>query len=519
MIDFFKKYHKWLSIVLAFFIVTFALSGIFLNHRQTFSSVDISRNILPKDYRYNNWNNAGVKSTLKLNSDSILIYGNIGIWLTDSTFNEFSDFNQGFPKGIDNRKICKLFKSNTQEIFAGTYFGLYKFDSISKSWIYIEIPATQKRITDIFQKQDTTLILTRSHLLKTTDYKDFKIQKLPPPENYDNKIGLFKTLWVIHSGEVYGHIGKLVVDLVALIFILLTVTGTTIFINKYILKKNKKPQKKKRKLKLSNRRNLKWHNKIGWITAIILIITTLTGIFLRPPLLAAIGNSRVNKIPYTELATPNPWFDILRKVFYDNENERYILATMNGFYYSDNDFNSELKRYKVQPPASVMGVNVFKKTETNTYLIGSFEGLFLWNPENGEIFDYIKKEKYTAPKKKGRPIGDYLITGYTDDFDNKEIYFDYNTGAAEVNKNGTFVKFPKNIKDNAPMSLWNLSLEFHTARIYQTIIGDFYILIVPLVGLSILFIQISGVIVWYVRFRKNSNGKGLKSKFYKNNNA
>src|SRR5665811_411992 len=82
MIKFFRKYHKWLGVIFAYIILSFVFSGIILNHRNALSVIDVNRKLLPKEYRYQNWNNAAVKSTLKISSDSILIYGNIGIWLT-----------------------------------------------------------------------------------------------------------------------------------------------------------------------------------------------------------------------------------------------------------------------------------------------------------------------------------------------------------------------------------------------------------------------------------------------------
>ncbi len=501
MTKFFRKYHKWLSIILAYFILSFVISGIILNHRKTLSFIDINRKYLPKNYyQYQNWNNAAVNSTLKLNNDSILIYGNIGIWLTDSTLSNFSDFNSGFPKGIDNRKIIKIIKLPNNNLLAGSFFGLYKYQK--NEWKYVQIPVKEERITDIIEKQDTIVILTRSHLLKTTDLQSFEIIKLPPPENYDNKISVFKTLWVIHSGEIYGTIGKLIVDFAGLIFAFLTITGFIIFINKIILKKNNKPQQKKAKLRSSTRWNIKWHNKIGWITIILLLVNTTTGMFLRPPMLIAIANSKVKKIPHTELATPNPWFDQLRRVCYDADIDRYIIATSKGFYYSDDNFSTDLKMFDYQPPASIMGVTVLEKFDTNEYLVGSFEGLFLWNSETGKIWDYITNKPYVAPVNHGRPIGQFLITGYSKDFDNQKVIFDYNFGAMNILTGEKFTKMPQNIIENSPISLWNLALELHTGRLYQFLIGDFYILIVPLVGLSMLFILISGLWVWLKSIKK-----------------
>ena len=504
MIDWLKKYHKWISVVFALFILFFSVSGIILNHREGFSSVDVNRKLLPEEYRYNNWNDAAVKSTLRINSDSILIYGNIGVWLTDTTFSSFRDFNRGFPKGIDNRKICSMLITRKGELFAGTFFGLYRYDPSLKEWSLIPLPVDEKRIVDLLEKDSVLYVMTRSYLLTSADRKTFTRVIIPPPENYDNKTGLFKTLWVIHSGEIYGAAGKIVVDIVALIFIFLTVTGIIYFINGYRMKSRLKKKKKILKIYNISAWNLKWHNKIGWITVILLIITTATGMFLRPPLLAFIGTSRVGKIPHTELATPNPWFDLLRRIAYDKEHRRFVIATMDGFFYSDDDFSSPLKMFPYQPPVSIMGVNVMRQTGRDTWLVGSFEGLFIWNTRNGLVWDYIKKRPYVPPEPGGPPIGDFKVTGFTSEFRGEEVFFDYDYGALNLTSKMPFTPMPQNIIEASPISLWNVALEVHTARIYQALIGPFYILVVPLSGLAVLFILISGFFVWYKRHRKVS---------------
>ena len=422
MLDFLKKYHKWFSLVLGVFIILFSISGIVLNHRSLFSNVDVNRAYLPSEYSIVNWNNAAVKSTLKISNDSILIYGNMGIWKTDSTFSTFEDFNAGLPEGIDNKKICSMYFSSSHQLYAGTFFGLYKYDFSNKKFIKIDIPTHEQRIVDIIEKDNMMYFLSRSHLLISThETSEFEIHELPQPENYDNKIGLFKTLWMIHSGEIYGEIGKVIVDIVGLIFIFLTITGLIIFINKKRIINKAKVKKPVLKLKSSNLWNLKWHNRIGWTTILLLIITTITGMFLRPPLLIPIAYAKVGKIPGTELAQANPWFDKLRRIMYDDEEERFIVATLDGIFYSDDNFKSDLVLFNNQPPASVMGVTVFKKTAKNTYLIGSFEGLFEWNTQKGTVWDYIEKKPWVKPKKKSRPIGKYLVTAYTDEYNNEEI--------------------------------------------------------------------------------------------------
>jgi hypothetical protein len=505
MINFFRKYHKWLGVIFGLIILSYVFSGIILNHREALSFVDVNRNLLPKEYRYHNWNNAAIKSTLKISEDSILVYGNIGIWLTDRSFSDFTEFSTGIPKGIDNRKIFQMIRTDGHNLLAGTFSGLYSYNYKEKRWHSIILPVREKSVADIIQKQDTIFVLTRSSLLITRDLIHFSVSYPPPPENYDNKTGLFKTLWVIHSGEIYGTAGKIVIDIAGLVFAFLTITGFIVFVNRIILKKNKKPAEIKVKIKNSNKWNIKWHNKIGWIALIVLILNTTTGMFLRPPLLALIGNSRVRKIPFTELATPNPWFDQLRRIYYDQEINRFIIITMDGFYYSDDNLKTELKLYPFQPPASIMGVTVFEKIDSDKYLVGSFEGLFSWNPKSGEVIDYIKKQLYTPPSKRGRPVGEFLVSGYTHDYKNQEYYFDYNRGAVNISGLQRFADLPENVIKDSPVSLWNVALEIHTGRIYHSIIGDFYVLIVPLTGLFVLFILISGFIVWLKTRRKSDS--------------
>ncbi|MFZ4583385.1 MAG: PepSY domain-containing protein [Paludibacter sp.] len=502
MYKFFRKTHKWVGLMIALLIILFSISGIILNHRELLSSVDVNRNILPEAFQYNNWNNAAVRATVKLNENSFLTYGNIGIWHTDSTFSKFTDFNVGFPDGIDNRKIFKILQTN-KELLAGTLFGLYEFNHEKKQWLKIPLPLHEENVVDILQKGDSTFVLTRSHLLLTTNLKTFNTINLPQSENYDNKVGLFKTLWVIHSGEIYGEVGKLLVDLMALVFIFLSVGGVILFFSKRQLKKTKTDKPKQESIKKTHKWNLKWHNKIGWITAIFLIFTTLTGMFLRPPLLIAIAYNRVAKIPFTELDTPNPWFDVLRRVMYIPEEELFIISTSEGFYSFDKDFKNQAKMFEIQPPASVMGVTVFEQLNTENVMVGSFEGLFSWNYKTGEVFDLIKKQPYVRPIKKGPPVGDYKVSGYSSDFKGQQIAFEYQRGAINLDGGSEFTPMPENIIENAPMSLWNLALEVHTGRIYGAFLGIFYILVVPLSGILILLTLIGGIVVWYkFHFRK-----------------
>ena len=501
MINFFRKYHKWLGLGISLFLLLFSLSGIVLNHRKFFSSINVSRNIIPKEYRYNNWNNASVKGSEQIGNDSILIYGNIGIWLTNNNYFGFSDFNAGFPQGIDNRKIEKIHLSKNKRLLAGTYFGLFEFDFNNEIWNKVQLPIEEERVVDIIEKDDTILIMTRSFLLETNNLTEFRTIILPQPENYDNKVGLFKTLWVIHSDEIYGTPGILFVDLIAIIFIFLSLTGLIYFINPYVIKKRIKRKIDFIKVKKVSLFTLKWHNKIGWITIIFLVITAATGMFLRPPLLIPIAEKKVGKIPYTELDSQNPWFDKLRRIIYYENEDGFFVATSEGIYRADKKFTKDLKPIENQPPISIMGVNSFELMNDSTLLIGSFEGLFQWNFKNGHTIDYFTQSPYKKPDRRGSPIGEHLVAGVINHVNGKKVVFDFNSGAKILESRDNFTIMPENIQEQA-ISLWNVALEFHTARIYKAFLGGSYILVVPLTGLLTLFILISGFFVWYKLHRQ-----------------
>lgn len=169
-------------------------------------------------------------------------------------------------------------------------------------------------------------------------------------------MGLFRTLWIIHSGELLGLPGKILVDLVGLVLIFIVLSGYFYTFLPSITKRA--GEKLKSRLKKINRISIQWHNKIGYYGIIIFIITTLTGMFLRPPLLIPIAYTRVNPIPGTILMHHNPWHDRLRDMVSDSSGN-IIISTSEGFYRFAPDKDSLSIPLPVQPEVSVMGITAF----------------------------------------------------------------------------------------------------------------------------------------------------------------
>lgn len=248
-----------------------------------------------------------------------------------------------------------------------------------------------------------------------------------------------------------------------------------------------------------NRWSLRWHNKVGAWTFFLLIILFFTGIFLRPPLLIAIANAEVKPLKFSNLDQPNPWYDKLRDIKYEPRRNILLLSTSDGMYFTSPG-RLRPKSFAIQPPVSVMGINTFQAYENGAFLIGSFSGLFLWHPESPRIFNYVTGTLYTE-QSSGRPIGDYKVTGTINSTDGSIMLIDYDQGIIPLSTNKGLPAMPSEILKESGMSLWSLCLEIHTGRIFQFMTGDFYVLIVPLAGLTGIMVVLSGYLLWRRKYR------------------
>ena len=496
-----KKYHKWPGIVVSGFALLFALSGIILNHRNIISSVDISRKWMPPGYQYNNWNMGGVRSSLQVGNDSVFIYGNIGIWLVTEGSTGVHDFNTGFPEGIDKRKIYSVVQFKGQ-LVAGTHFGLYSNSLKQNNWEPVVLPKGEERISDLSIKGDSLLILTRNFLFYTTDLVHMEQLNLPSAVGYDHKIGLFQTLWQLHSGELFGLAGMFFVDLLGLVLIFLSVTGLLHFLFPKLINRLKR-RKKSYAVPLSMKKwNLNWHNLVGYIFALFLVVNTTAGMFLRPPLLIPISTAQVGIIPGTHLDTANPWQDKLRRIVWSESSQNFIIYTSDGFFRADKKLAKELVPMANQPIVSIMGCNVLESLDEQSYLVGSFSGLFVWNPVSGSVLDYFSGLPVEAPSGIGRPVGQHMVAGLIRDGKGHIFWVDYNLGLKAMDGGSPFPAMPVEIVAKSPISLWNAALEVHTGRIFEHLVGPFYLLYVPLMGLSVLVVLISGFFIWWFAYRK-----------------
>lgn len=540
-----KKYHRWLGLVLSVFMLVFCVSGIILNHREVFSGCEVSRKWLPASYHIKNFNNGVVKGTVvkksaahslsSENCDSVLAYGCAGVFLTDSRLSTWQDFNAGLPESIDERNVRHVVKAKDGSLWCAALRDVYRYDENSHRWKKVELPGNEERIMDVALAKDsmTVVALTRSRVFTIVPFVQYgeivKIGKsssetyrveskiIPAPKKYEPKTTLFKLVWHLHSGEFFGLPGKLVVDAIALVLIVLSITGILLFILPYGIRRAKELAVKARMKRLGKQFawNLKWHNKIGYVTIVLTLWIAITGMCLRPPLMVPLV---LSKLPQAVGEDGNVWQDKLRAIRWDAVQGDWLVSTSEGFLRVDEDFSQAPKMLPDDecPKLSPMGVTVFESDGKGGWIVGSFRGIYRWNPVNhslNQILDYFTGKP--SEETSMIPISDNLVCGYSEDFlGGKPLVFDFAKGVEDAKGQAVALcndepKTSRNeesmsdlVCETAPMSLWNVALELHVGRCYSPFLGPLSDLFVFLSGLLITLVLLSGYIISHRRRKK-----------------
>ena len=499
----FRKLHRWPGLIAAVFMLFFGLTGIVLNHRELFRRIDLPRAALPGSYGYGGWRNNALRGDIVVTPDSLLLFGDIGVWAADAAISSCEPLNRGLPGGADGHKVYDLHGDGEGRLYAATLFGLFAFDGNAGAWEMLPIEGGSSRFVALESVGDTLYAMSRSRIFSGeaagTDTR-FAGVELEAPAKRRETVSLFRVVMEIHSGGILGLPGRLLVDLLGLAAVFLSATGIVYFFLPGWIRRRKRRGAAAGGLTRIGRWSLAWHNRIGGWLFVLLALVYLTGMFLRPPLLALIARVRVPASGPVSLAGAGPWHDSLRDLRYDPGRGLFYISTSRGMYELPRG-SSVPKRCEVQPPVSVMGITAFEPAGGGAYLVGSFSGLFRWDPGSEEIIEYPSGEAY-AEAPGGMPAGERTVTGLVTLPGGGRWMIDYSEGAMPVEGEGEFPVPPAEIVRRSRISLWNLSLEVHTGRILRPLLGGLYILVVPLTGLLGIVVVISGYLMLRRRRRR-----------------
>lgn len=235
----YRQLHKWMGIVLSFFLLCMAVSGIVLDHRHLYGNVNVSRNLLPDSYHFHNWNNGLLRGTLNIGGDSIIVYGAGGVFLTNEEGKDITDFSKGMGNGADARGTRSVAMTAGGRVFAVGQFDAYTLQN--DVWQRLAIGKKKTRFSDVTTKGDTVVFVSRDSLfIGVLPYKKFVGKQLMAPDGYTGNVSLFRTVWMMHNGQILGIPGRVVVELIGVLFVFFCLSGICIWMLPKIIGRVKK---------------------------------------------------------------------------------------------------------------------------------------------------------------------------------------------------------------------------------------------------------------------------------------
>jgi hypothetical protein len=500
--------HRWLGLTGLLYFFGMAVSGVLLNHPALISSVDLPRKWIPGDYSFRQWNRNSLRGAVRGPQGETYLYGEAGVWRLEAGIRVPVALNTGLSSSVYYRDTRTLLRVNTPRpyLLAGTRGGLFLLRlGEETAWQRVPLGSHRERetVVDLIRVENRVLAVTRSRVYTarlgdSLQFADTTPTRVPEPTR---RIPLFRLVFHLHSGDVWGLPGRLAVDLLGLAVAFLTVTGAYFWW-----------RKRRRTLARGSggrwaRRGLVWHNRLGLWLAPLVALLAVTGLFQRPPFLIAIVNASYPPRYHPAPVDPNPWYDLLRKALYDSERKSLVLATADGFFEGPSDLSRPFRRIVGDPPVSVMGATVFRSDPRGRYWIGSMSGLYVWDRATGRVTDAFTGRP-PRPSQRG-PVGEHQVVGFVADPNGGFVAADYGRGLLDSSGRPRSLPLPPSLVGGGRISLWHALFEFHNGRIFGFLLGWWTWLVVPLGSLGLLTEVGTGVFDrWFPRIGRGRSGRG-----------
>lgn len=493
------------------FLIWMSISGILMNHPELISGLSVPYKYLPEHYRADNWARSTLNSVQFSKFEYGLTYvgGFEGVWKSNDAGYTFESMNEnGLPEGRYYRRVKSLLNSDfdgNEMLMAGTYGGLYVYDSYQDIWTNIKLDGNNSKISRIFEYQDSIVVFSESNAFIAAKSLPLEFDRVDLIRyNDDNKLTMVEFMFSLHTGELWGLPGKLLFDLAGLVLLFLSISGFYLWIA---------PKKSVFRLKILRKYKVirwklynfftKYHFKLGIYSAVILLIFGITGLFMRPPMIAAIFGSSIDKSLIFGFDNSNPWNHRIRNAMYDGVRNKVIIDAKDGYWVSDRGLRGIFVKQAPPVPIFAMGATVMETDSYGNHLIGSFAGLFKVDYD-GIILDVSTgRAPYNVTAL--RP-GANLVTGYFETPDGEMYIATHFGGLMRVNdrtKYSNKFEMPEHILKSAEMPFWTFLFELHNGRMFQGIFGKYTILFIPVTSLLFIMLVVTGIFDWFYKKKWN----------------
>lgn len=504
-----KPIHKYLGLVLCLYFLAMGASGLLLNNPGWIRSMSVSWNLTPANYEYQNWNRMLVRQGFIDSDDTWFVAGKAGVLRGED--GAFTALEQGFPRALYERDTSALLPLDGG-LLAATRGGLYAFDRSQQSWRQLELPGAGRspHVVDVVRAgQQIVAFTARQVFVAEADELSFRpVELTVADENFRGRVPLFRILHDIHNGTIIGLPGKLLVDVVGLALVFLSISCLVIW---YVPRRNRWFARWRRNPGVFFRFNWRYHLKVGVYAVAFLAVLAISGALLRPPLLIAIA-------PYS-MEREHPLLSFsershglggkIQRALYSTWDNSILLATESGFWRGPADFSAPFRPASVPISIHGMGATVLEEMEPGLFLVGSFSGLFVW--------EELSQRVWRLPRpglRGGNPfMSNDLVSGVILQEGYPRFRLDYHDGMLPLSAQRADIPpaMPREIARNTPLSLWHYLFEFHNGRIFEKWLGTSYMLVVPIGGVLLLIIGLSGLYDWWYRRRKAKQKKRMES--------
>jgi hypothetical protein len=506
-----KWIHKYVGLVLVLFLLWMSTSGILLNHPKAISSFSIPHWAIPSHYIPKNWNRSTLTHLIYSKQIDNLVFasGKSGVWKSvDGGYTFVKCMKGDYPESTFYRKTNHIYLHETPKkswLYAGNDFGLFKMNLSDEKWIQIPLEVSPNKIIKFIKKGNGLLALSDFDIysIEFSSNEHSIVKNNIRQKHIKEKKPLVDFFFELHSGKLFGFSGQIIFDLAGLVLIYLSITA---FYTWAYPKKRRKDKELERAQKNPIGRKvfqflLKYHLSLGIWFAVFLFVFGITGFFMRPPFLAILIDKEINLPSIINHRHDISWAGKIHNGMILKNTNNLVLATSDGLWQGSVEEDAVFQEISQDWPIFVMGATVLESIDTSKVMVGSFSGLYEISSKKLDLMtgEIIENQSSIRP-------GKFMITGYVESPEKEFFVFTHEQGILPLPGNELKGRFqqPNSISENYKMPLWNYVFEIHNGRFFKGILGDWYILLLPIGSLLFVMITLTGIMDWFFHKRKQS---------------
>jgi hypothetical protein len=523
-----RALHKYLGLALLLYAVLMGLTGILVNHPDWLRELSVPGWLVPAQYHVEDFDRGALARACWSERDPArgFVAGTEGVWTTADGGRSFDAHDEALPRSPWRRLTHDLMlveDLGPPRLLAACESGLWTCDPLRADWRRVPlgagtedadhaVPATavDEPVRALLRVGDDLVAVTGSGFFRGPLAADrltlaaVSSSRALPETGPARDVSLVWLLFDLHSGEVFGLLGRLLVDAVGLVIVFLGLSAFWLWYFPGRLRRH--PGER---AGAAARGLFRWmfrnHLRLGiWVGA-SLVLLSATGFLMRPPLLILPASLSLDVERYPGQAPGSSWHERIHRAVHEPDTATILVETSEGFWRGADDLSAPFEPTGLDLPIHVMGSNVLALDAERGLVVGSFSGAFHADRAAGEVLDALTDAP--AGEVSRYRSAETMVTGYFRAANGDRFVSTWHDGVQAldgVDRAGRFAQ-PEALAERFRMPLWNYAFELHNGRFFRDWIGGLYFLL-PIVGsLLFLLLSLTGIYDWFA-IRRSRRG-------------